>query len=39
MNIPAEVVRCVALSVSFFTPMKAQLTLALQRTHQVIDTH
>jgi hypothetical protein len=27
------------LSVSFFSPMKALLTPALQRTHQVIDTH
>jgi hypothetical protein len=39
MNFLYEVVRCTVLSVSFFTSMKAQLTHALQRTHQVIDTH
>jgi hypothetical protein len=39
MNFLREVVRCLALSVSFFTPMKAQLPVALKRAHQVIDTH
>jgi len=39
MNFLTEVVRYPALSVSFFTPMKAQLPVALQRAHQVIDTH
>jgi hypothetical protein len=32
-------VRCTVLSVSFLAPMKAQLTPALKRTPQVIDTH
>jgi hypothetical protein len=39
MNFLGEVVRCLVLSVSFFTPMKAQLPVALKRAHQVIDTH
>jgi hypothetical protein len=39
MNFPEEVVRYTVLSVSFFTPMKAQLPIAQLRAHQVIDTH